>query len=185
LTGRQDGVAAYLDAMTRLIAAHAAEGRINPGADQGLHNYIAHHGLIEAASFLDNYRRVATLHHVDGADLRPGEAGRVVNPDGSVSEIAHQWDRHPDLAAAIAASGAERRRATSDQLRRKGRSWAIGSGAWPIPIRGAAGCGALFRQAGTSWTPSPHRAGWQWSASTPRSSRCDPAWRSNNESWAN
>ncbi len=118
VTGRQDGVLNYLDAMTRLIAGLPEAGPAT-GGDQGVHNYIAHNAMIEDATFLDNYRRAATLHYIDGASLRADKCGRVVNPDGSVSELAHQWDRHPHLVVAIEAQADKRRRTTNDPTRRR------------------------------------------------------------------
>ncbi|WP_298163688.1 hypothetical protein [Brevundimonas sp.] len=69
------------------------------GADQAACNIAVHMGLLEA-EVCDNYGRVATI------GLTPGNAlglkdSLVVNPDGSVSAIVHQHDRHPHLAAAM------------------------------------------------------------------------------------
>lgn len=119
VTGRKDGILQYIDAMTRLIAVLPEEGLASTGVDQGVHNFIAHNAMIDGAVFLDNYRRVATLHYVDGASLRADAHGRVVNPDGAISEIAHQWDRHPHLVAAIEAQARRRRLETSVPTRRR------------------------------------------------------------------
>jgi hypothetical protein len=100
VSGRQAGILQYIDAVTGLIGVLQEEGLAATGVDQGVHNYIAYNVMIEDAVFLDNFRRVATLHYVDGASLRADAYGRVVNPDGSVSELAHQWYRHPHLVAA-------------------------------------------------------------------------------------
>lgn len=69
------------------------------GADQAACNIAVHMGLVEA-EVRDNYGRVATigLTSGDALSLRDGE---VVNPDGSVSAIVHQHDRHPPLAEAM------------------------------------------------------------------------------------
>lgn len=68
------------------------------GVDQAACNIAVHMGLVEA-EVRENYCRVATI------GLTPGETltfqnGEVVNPDGSVSAIVHQHDRHPRLAEA-------------------------------------------------------------------------------------
>jgi hypothetical protein len=118
LCGRLAGIRAYLETMTR-IAGTLPQDALQSGVDQCLHNYIFHHRLIGGIVARDNFERVATLHHVDGAGLRADEKGRVVNPDGSISEIAHQWDRHPHLAAAIAHAAARRRQR---------------SGLWPVRL---------------------------------------------------
>ena len=69
------------------------------GADQAACNIAVHMGLVEA-EVRGNFGRVATI------GLTPGEAltfenGEVVNPDGSVSAVVHQHDRHPHLAEAV------------------------------------------------------------------------------------
>lgn len=65
------------------------------GADQAACNLAIHLGMIEA-QVLPNYGRVATLGLTDGAALTFKD-GKVVNPDGTVSAIVHQHDRHPHL----------------------------------------------------------------------------------------
>ena len=69
--------------------------------DQGVHNYVLHSGLLPQAKVLENFERVATLHHVRGEQLHVDADGHVVNPDGSISEIVHQYDRHAHLFSAI------------------------------------------------------------------------------------
>ena len=69
------------------------------GADQAACNIAVHLGLIEG-EVVPNYGRVATLGLTPSADLRLVD-GRIVNPDGGVSPIVHQHDRHPALAAAM------------------------------------------------------------------------------------
>ena len=69
------------------------------GADQAACNLAVHLGMIEA-QVLPNYGRVATLGLTDGAALSFNQ-GKVVNPDGTVSAIVHQHDRHPHLSDAV------------------------------------------------------------------------------------
>ena len=69
------------------------------GADQAACNLAIHLGMI-AAQVLPNYGRVATLGLTDGAALTFKD-GKVVNPDGTVSAIVHQHDRHPHLFDAV------------------------------------------------------------------------------------
>ena len=47
-----------------------------------------------------NYGRVATLGLTPGERLRFAD-GHVVNPDGGISPIVHQHDRHPHLDAPV------------------------------------------------------------------------------------
>ncbi|MGV9010850.1 hypothetical protein [Brevundimonas sp.] len=69
------------------------------GADQAACNLAIHLGMIEA-QVLPNYGRVATLGLTEGAKLTFMD-GKVVNPDGTISAIVHQHDRHPHLAEAV------------------------------------------------------------------------------------
>lgn len=68
------------------------------GVDQAALAVAVRYGLIDA-QVEANYRRVATLgHRLDGVRV---EDGRIVNGDGTVSPVVHQYDRHPDLVAAV------------------------------------------------------------------------------------
>lgn len=69
------------------------------GADQAACNIAVHMGLLQA-EVSENYGRVATIGLTPGDQLGLKD-GQVVNPDGSVSAIVHQHDRHPHLAAAM------------------------------------------------------------------------------------
>lgn len=70
------------------------------GADQAACNLAVHQGLI-AATITPNHRRVATVGLSDPATLGLDAADRILNPDGSISPILHQHDRHPALAEAV------------------------------------------------------------------------------------
>ena len=102
------------------------------GADQAACNIAVHLGLI-GGEVVPNYGRVATLGLTPSEHLSVS-GGRIVNPDGSVSPIVHQHDRHSALAAAMHArwggemehrerrrpkSSAERRRKLRDSLMRR------------------------------------------------------------------
>lgn len=102
------------------------------GADQAACNIAVHMGLVEG-EIAPNYGRVATLGLTPGKDLRVVE-GRIINPDGGISPIVHQHDRHQALAAAMhdlwgggmehrervrPKSSAERRRKLRDSLMRR------------------------------------------------------------------
>lgn len=69
------------------------------GADQAACNLALHLGLLKAR-VNPNFGRVATIGLTPSESLS-FENGRVINPDGSVSAIVHQHDRHPALAAAV------------------------------------------------------------------------------------
>jgi hypothetical protein len=97
-SGRMRGILHYLAEMKNVLLS--LPRKLDSG-DQGVHNYILHGGLLPEARVLDNFERVASLHHVPGEGLQIDMSGQVVNPGGSVSEIVHQYDRHPHLRSAI------------------------------------------------------------------------------------
>lgn len=70
------------------------------GADQAACNLAVHLGLVEA-DIRPNYERVATIGDRPSDALRIDEAGLFLNPDGSVSPIVHQYDRHAHLSDAV------------------------------------------------------------------------------------
>ena len=68
------------------------------GVDQASLAMAVGYGLIPA-QIQDNYRRVATIGMAsDGIRF---EDGRIVNPDGGVSPVVHQYDRRPELVEAV------------------------------------------------------------------------------------
>lgn len=69
------------------------------GADQAACNIAVHMGLVKA-DVRENYGRVATIGLTPGDTLGIRD-GEVVNPDGSISAIVHQHDRHRHLAEAM------------------------------------------------------------------------------------
>lgn len=69
------------------------------GADQAACNIALHLGLIEGQA-TPNYGRIATIGMTPGDSLSLKD-GKVANPDGGVSAIVHQYDRHPALMAAM------------------------------------------------------------------------------------
>ena len=71
------------------------------GADQAAFNLALHLGLVEA-EVRPNFSRVATLG-VPAPDRLAVRDGVIVNPDGSVSPIVHQYDRHPAFFDAVQA----------------------------------------------------------------------------------
>jgi hypothetical protein len=103
VTGRAIGTFDYLAQMQLLALGLSETARSTWGVDTGLHNYVLHAGLTRAAISKANFARVATLALVPGSMLTCDAKGRVINPDGEISEIAHQWDRHRHLAKKICA----------------------------------------------------------------------------------
>ena len=97
--GPRDDIARFCRMVLMLAAIPRSEIGGAFGADQAACNIAVHMGLVKA-EVKPNSGRVATL------GMSPGEGlsfrdGLVVNPDGSVSPIVHQHDRHPHLDAAV------------------------------------------------------------------------------------
>ena len=97
--GPREAIVRFCRTVLMLAAIPRSEFGGAFGADQAACNIAVHMGLVEA-EVRENFGRVATI------GLTPGEAlslrdDDVVNPDGSVSAIVHQHDRHPHLAEAM------------------------------------------------------------------------------------
>jgi hypothetical protein len=68
--------------------------------DQGVHNLLLHNGRLPHAQVIPNgYGRVLTMGGMASYEL--DELGHVMNLDGSVPAIIHQYDRHPGLAQVL------------------------------------------------------------------------------------
>lgn len=66
------------------------------GSDQGVHNYVVHHGLVPNLRLFPNESGpVLTMHHMREEDIRFSEDGFLVNREGSIVRVIHQYDRHP------------------------------------------------------------------------------------------
>jgi hypothetical protein len=101
VSGQTEGILDYLDTMQSVMLGLPEDIKAGEHGDQAVHNYCLYNGLFRKCIVLENFVRVATLHFVKATDLRINNDGLIINPDGLISEIAHQWDRHADLAAAI------------------------------------------------------------------------------------
>ena len=75
-----------------------------PGYDQGVVNVLCHGGRLPAAT-LHPYRDTPVLHlgNTPAAAVACDERGEVVNEAGAPVTVVHQYDRHPELAARLAA----------------------------------------------------------------------------------
>ncbi|WP_300527726.1 hypothetical protein [Maricaulis sp.] len=69
------------------------------GADQAALNLAVHDGLVEA-KVVANHERVSTIGaHLDALTITRDD--RLVRPDGFMPPVIHQFDRDPDLTAAV------------------------------------------------------------------------------------
>lgn len=97
--GPRDEIARFCRMVLMLAAIPRSEIGGAFGADQAACNLAVHMDLVRA-QVQPNFGRVATLGMTPGDQLKIVR-GEVVNPDGSVSAIVHQHDRHPHLVSAI------------------------------------------------------------------------------------
>jgi hypothetical protein len=68
------------------------------GSDQGVHNRIVHLENLGNLALLDNEGPVFTMGCVPQQFIRVNAAGKVVNKQGDVYSVLHQYDRFPELA---------------------------------------------------------------------------------------
>lgn len=97
--GPRDDILRFCRLLLMLAAIPRSEMGGAFGADQAACNLAVHLDLIRT-NIQPNYRRVATLGLTPGDRLKFVN-DRIVNPDGSVSAIVHQHDRHAHLSAAV------------------------------------------------------------------------------------
>jgi hypothetical protein len=63
--------------------------------DQGIHNYLIYMGFIPDLQLFKNQQGpVLTMGYLPEKELRFNQDGWLLNQDGSVSHILHQYDRH-------------------------------------------------------------------------------------------
>jgi hypothetical protein len=100
VAGSRDAILGYLDAMAEEIERHR---RPLGSHDQGVHNHLLRRGLLRSANIVANgHGRVLTMGRVAAFDR--DDEGRVVNADGTVPAVLHQYDRHTSFATELIAS---------------------------------------------------------------------------------
>jgi len=68
--------------------------------DQAVHNHLLRTGRLDPVEIVANGAgRVLTMAEM--ADIRRDADGRVLNADGSLPAVLHQYDRHPTLAGEL------------------------------------------------------------------------------------
>lgn len=89
----------YLAAMADEVARHLPP--LGP-RDQAIHNWLLGRGLVEPARAVPNgHGRVLTMGAQDDIDL--GDDDTVLNHDGTVPAVLHQYDRHVALVPLLLA----------------------------------------------------------------------------------
>lgn len=90
--GTRAAMLAYLREMTAAISE--SRGPMGPH-DQAVHNVLLAEGRLNATVVPNGSGRVLTLGKAKGFEISAD--GTVLNDDGSVPAVLHQWDRHAAL----------------------------------------------------------------------------------------
>jgi hypothetical protein len=94
--GAAPAVLAYLDVMVDHLVRLSRQYK---GIDQGVHNYVLHKGLVPRARLVPNGQGVVLTAGL----MPPDEAVELLRERSQAIKIVHQYDRHPELAQALAA----------------------------------------------------------------------------------
>ena len=124
VVGPRDEIVRFCRTLLTVAAIPRSEVGGAFGADQAACNLALHLGLLDA-DIRANYGRVATLGMTCPTRMKI-ENCRVINPDGSISPVVHQHDRHPILMEALQnewCHGVEKRqrvrpRSSTDRIRK-------------------------------------------------------------------
>lgn len=99
VAGRRDAILSYLGAMVEEIMRH--RGPLG-SHDQGVHNHLLRRGLLPSTRIVENgHGRVLTMGGM--AEFVRDAEGCVLNTDGTIPAVLHQYDRHSDLATKLIA----------------------------------------------------------------------------------
>jgi hypothetical protein len=102
--GTTAGILDYLAAMTDELTAHTHEIAGSDGYDQGVHNFLIWSGRFPRAQLAENsHGPVLTLQAVPAGEIRADATGRLLNDEGAVVPVLHQYDRHPGHCARLRA----------------------------------------------------------------------------------
>lgn len=86
--GSQSGIDRYLDMILEVVQRTR---QFFPGADQGIHNWLIHSGLLPCQLHKNEDGPVYTVGYQPGILVRNH---RVINAQGLEPIVVHQWDRH-------------------------------------------------------------------------------------------
>ena len=102
ILGERDAMVSYLRVLTSEIAAVAGRRFVSPsGFDQACHNHLLHHEAVPFTALENGASPVMHLSLRPAERLRFSATGELLNDDGGVVAMVHQWDRHPDRFRAI------------------------------------------------------------------------------------
>jgi hypothetical protein len=76
---------------------------IGHGYDQGIHNYLVYLDPAISGVVEENNGHIATMALEPREHYSLDQAARIHGPDGCLYPICHQYDRFPDIRAAVEA----------------------------------------------------------------------------------
>ncbi|UJR16683.1 hypothetical protein I4U23_003583 [Adineta vaga] len=100
--GTWSAVLSYLSMMESHIISTSVACKKYGGSDQGIHNYIIHNNKLVNVTvhrILHEYGFVGTLGHA--SLLKRNQFGLVVNENGSIYAVIHQWNRSQQMKTQI------------------------------------------------------------------------------------
>jgi hypothetical protein len=103
LLGGRPAVSAYLERMTAYLAAVPLKVRRKIGADTAFHNLMAHVTHEVPGTIVENNVVVATMGIEPASAYLAGPDGRICTRGGHLPAILHQYDRIPEIRAAVEA----------------------------------------------------------------------------------
>jgi hypothetical protein len=101
--GYTEAILEYLKVMSFYLTVPEACGQDGrAGVDQGVHNYIIHEKIIKNYTLYDNDAGpVLTLGYMTEEEMQKNDEGLILNKNGEVINVLHQFDRHPNLTKEI------------------------------------------------------------------------------------
>lgn len=96
--GDTDAIINYLERLIDAVLTTPPRLTWIVGADTALHNMLVWTGQLGEVTQLPPLQSaVATLNGIDEAELRLDVDGRLLNRDGSLPNVLHQYDRQPSI----------------------------------------------------------------------------------------
>lgn len=101
--GKTDQMLEYLSTMTQyLTIPDRCYKDGGSGLDQAVHNYIIHEKVMTGFKLFENDEGpVLTLGYMSEEEMQKNDEGLILNRNGEVINVLHQFDRHPSLTKEI------------------------------------------------------------------------------------
>ena len=101
--GSYNGIMQYLTAVIQATGLLDSAALKVKGMDQGIHNVLIHDNILKDFVLMENQKHINTMCYVPKEDISLSPEGIVVNKDGSVSNIIHQYtySPHDELCAQL------------------------------------------------------------------------------------